>query len=50
MSTLDERVARLEGGYEHVATKADIYKVAVQLGLFMTGLVAVAVAYLKTTA
>ena len=24
MASLDERVARLEGGYEHLATKADL--------------------------
>ena len=49
MSTLDERVARLEGGYEHMATKADLYKVAVQLGLFLTAVVSAAVAFLKVT-
>ncbi len=50
MTAIEERVVRLEGGYEHLATKADIYKVAVQLGIFMTTLIAAAVAYLKTTA
>ena len=50
MTAIEERVAGLEGGYEHLATKADIYKFAVQLGLFMTTLIAAAVAYLKTTA
>ena len=24
MTTLEERVSRLEGGYEHLATKADL--------------------------
>ena len=24
MASIDERVARIEGGYEHLATKADI--------------------------
>ena len=24
MTSIDERVARIEGGYEHLATKADI--------------------------
>ena len=26
MTTLEQRVARLEGGYEHLATKADLSK------------------------
>ena len=27
-TTLEERVSRLEGAYEHLATKADLYRVA----------------------
>ena len=47
MATVEERVARLEGGYEHLATKADIYRVAVQLGLFLTAVIGAAVAFLR---
>ena len=50
MTAIEERVAPLGGCYERLATKADIYKVAVQLGLFMTAVVTAAMAYLKTTA
>ncbi len=49
MSTLEERVSRLEGGYEHLATKADLYRAVVQLGLLMTGIVGAGVAFLKLT-
>jgi hypothetical protein len=56
MATVEQRISSLEGTYEHLATKsdlaelrADIYKVAVQLGLFITGVVGVGVAFLKFT-
>ena len=26
MATAEERLSRLEGGYEHLATKADLYQ------------------------
>ena len=26
MATVEERLSRLEGGYEHLATKADLYQ------------------------
>ena len=48
MATLDERVARIEGGYEHLATKADIAELRSEvwtmkwmLGLGLTAVVAV---------
>ena len=57
MATIEERVSRLEGGYEHLATKADLAnlradmnRTIVQLGVFMTGLVGAAVTFLKLTA
>ena len=49
MATVEERVSRLEGGYDHLATKADIHKVAVQLGIFMTGVIAAGVAFLRVS-
>ncbi len=60
MATIEERVSRLEGGYEHLATKADVYRAIADvrsdlnramltLGIFMTGLVGAAVAFLKLT-
>ena len=33
MDSKDERVARLEGGYEHLATKADIERMVAQLSV-----------------
>ena len=57
MATTEERVSRLEGGYDHLATKADLAnlradmnRTMVQLGIFMTGLIGAAVAFLKLTA
>ena len=57
MATIEERVSRLEGGYEHLATKADLAnlqtdmnRTIVQFGVFMTGLVGTAVTFLKQTA
>ncbi len=31
MDSKEERVARLEGGYEHLATKADVERILVQM-------------------
>ena len=31
MATLEERVSRLEGGYEHLATKADVADVRTEI-------------------
>ena len=31
MTTVDERLARLEGGYEHLATKADVGDVRAEI-------------------
>ena len=48
MASIDERVARIEGGYEHLATKADIAELRSEvramkwiLGLGLTAVVAV---------
>ncbi len=39
MATTEERVARLEGGYEHLATKADVvvlkWAIGVQFALLL---------------
>ena len=31
MTTMEERLSRLEGGYEHVATKADVAEIKSEL-------------------
>ena len=49
MATVEERVSRLEGGYEHLATKADLYKAVVQLGILMSIVVSAGTAFLKFT-
>ena len=61
MASIDERVARIEGGYEHLATKADIAELRSEvramkwmLGLGLTAVVAVSavlqvIALLPTT-
>ena len=53
---LEERVSRLEGGYEHLATKADVERLRAdfagwlfQLGIALIGAIGVAVAILKLT-
>ena len=38
MATLEERVSRLEGGYEHLATKADLHALETRLTRWMIGL------------
>ena len=50
MATIEERVSRLEGGYDHLATKADLYKAVIQMGFLMATIVGAAVAFLKLTA
>ena len=31
MTTMEERVSRIEGGYEHLATKADVSNIRAEL-------------------
>ena len=31
MTTIEERVSRLEGAYEHLATKADVQEVRIEI-------------------
>ena len=45
MATVEERLARIEGGYEHVATKADVERMKSDLirwtvGVMLAGLTA----------
>ena len=45
MATVEERLARIEGGYEHVATKADVERIKSDLirwtvGVMLAGLTA----------
>ena len=45
MATVEERLARIEGGYEHVATKADLERMKSDLirwtvGVMLAGLTA----------
>ena len=47
MSTVEERLSRLEGGYEHLATKADLANLKADLikwwgGMIVGGMVAAA--------
>ncbi len=50
MATVEERLSRLEGGYEHLATKADLYQLENRMIRWLggmaiaTGLLAVSVA------
>ncbi len=42
MATIEERVSRLEGGFEHLATKADVANLKVWImGLLLTVVVSV---------
>ena len=44
MATTEERVSRLEGGFDHLATKADIANLKVWIiGLLLTVVVSVAI-------
>ena len=39
MATAEERLSRLEGGYEHLATKADLYQLESWMARWMFGIV-----------
>ena len=39
MATIEERVSRLEGAYEHLATKADVWSLEARLVKWMVGTV-----------
>ncbi len=39
MATVEERLSRLEGGYEHLATKADLYQLENRMIRWMGGMV-----------
>ena len=48
MTTVEERLSRLEGGYEHLATKADLYQLENRMTRWLVGLV-IAVAILAVS-
>ena len=48
MATVEERLSRLEGGYEHLATKADLYQLENRMTRWLVGLV-IAVALLAVS-
>ena len=48
MVTVEERLSRLEGGYEHLATKADLYQLENRMTRWLVGLV-IAVAILAVS-
>ena len=48
MVTVEERLRRLEGGYEHLATKADLYQLENRMTRWLVGLV-IAVAILAVS-
>ena len=48
MATVEERLSRLEGGYEHLATKADLYQLENRMTRWLVSLV-VAVAVLAVS-
>ena len=39
MATVEERLSRLEGGYEHLSTKADLYQLENRMTRWLAGLV-----------
>ena len=39
MATVEERLSRLEGGYEHLATRADLYQFENRMTLWLVSLV-----------
>ncbi len=45
--TLEEWVSKLEGAYEHLATKTDIERAKWQLGAFMIALISLVVGILN---
>ena len=42
MASIEERVSRIEGGYEHLATKADLAHLESRLMMRLGGLIVVA--------
>ena len=48
MATVEERLSRLEGGYKHLATKADLYQLENRMTRWLVGLV-IAVAILAVS-
>ena len=48
MATVEERLSCLEGGYEHLATKADLYQLENRMTRWLVGLV-IAVAILAVS-
>ena len=48
MATVEERLSRIEGGYEHLATKADLYQLENRMTRRLVGLV-IAVALLAVS-
>ena len=50
MATAEERLARLEGGYEHLATKADLANLKADLLKWMVGMMISSVALAVTVA
>ena len=38
MATVEERLSRLEGGYEHLATKADLYQLENRMTRWLVGM------------
>ena len=39
MASVEERLSRLEGGYEHLATKADLYQLENRMIRWLIGMV-----------
>ncbi len=39
MATVEERLSRIEGGYEHLATKADLYQLENRMTRWLVSLV-----------
>ncbi len=50
MTTVEERLSRLEGGYEHLATKADLANLKADLLKWMVGMMISSVALAVTVA
>ncbi len=39
MASVEERLSHLEGGYEHLATKADLYQLESRMTKWLVGIV-----------
>ena len=50
MTTMEERVSRLEGAYEHLATKADIAQMEARLVRWTIGIIVAAATLTGTIA